>query len=268
MRVDDFFTLSKIFWTLVVPSNLLILLATLGVTMVLVGVWRPAILALLLGIGGLVIAGFSPLANYLVSPLEERFPPFVPDSRPVDGIILLGGSEVPDIAITRNVPAINDAGERVIVFSALARTYPEAQLVFSGGSGSLGDDAPMEGRAVREVFKDVGIDPERVLYEDRSRNTAENARFVRAKIDPKPGARWLLVTSAFHMPRAMGAFRAAGFPVIAVPVDYRTTGPEGLATPFLRASEGLDLTDIAAKEWVGLTAYYLTGRINVLFPAP
>ncbi|MDE1566659.1 YdcF family protein [Aquabacter sp. P-9] len=266
--MDDFFTLSKILWTLAVPSNLLLLLSAIGFVMLLVGVWRPAILALALGIGGQVVAGFSPLANYLVSPLEERFPPFVPDGKPVDGIILLGGSEVPDIALTRNVPAVNDAGERVIVFSALSRVYPEAQLVFSGGSGELGESAPMEARAIRAALKDVGVDPDRVLYEGRSRNTAENASFVRAMIEPKPGARWLLVTSAFHMPRAVGAFRAVGFPVIASPVDYRTIGPDGLGTPFLRAAQGLDLTDLATKEWVGLAAYYLTGRTTALFPAP
>lgn len=266
--MDEFFTLSKMLWTLAVPSNLFLVLSTIGVAMLLVGVWRPAILALALGVGGQVVAGFSPLANYLVSPLEERFPPFVADGRPVDGIILLGGSEVPEIALTRGVPAVNDAGERVIVFSALSRAYPEAQLVFSGGSGNLGEGGPMEARAIREAFKDVGIDPNRVVYEGRSRNTAENAAFVRAMIEPKPGARWLLVTSAFHMPRAVGAFRKVGFPVIASPVDYRTIGPDGLGAPFLRAAEGLDLTDLAAKEWVGLTAYYLTGRTNALFPAP
>lgn len=266
--MDDFFTLSKILWTLAVPSNLLIVLSAIGLVMLLVGVWRPAILALALGIGGQLVAGFSPLANYLVSPLEERFPTFVPDGRPVAGIILLGGSEVPHIALTRNVPAVNDAGERIIVFSALARTYPEARLVFSGGSGELGESAPMEAQATRMALKDVGVDPERVLYEGRSRNTAENASFVRAIIEPEPGARWLLVTSALHMPRAVGAFRAAGFPVTAAPVDYRTIGPNALDAPFLRAAAGLDLTDLASKEWVGLVAYYMTGRTSELLPGP
>ena len=265
--MDGFFLLSKVFWLLAAPSNALIFVAMIGLALLAVGVGRLGAGLISVAVIGQMVFGFSPLANYIVSPLEERFPPFVNDGRPVDGIILLGGAEVPDVALSRSIPALNDAGERIIAFSALARTYPEAKLVFTGATGALSETA-VEAQAVRYALEDVGIDPARVTFEARSRNTAENARFTRAMVQPEPGSRWLLVTSAFHMPRAIGCFRAAGFPVIAYPVDYRTIGQGGLNEPFTRAAQGQDLADLGTKEWIGLLAYYASGRIGNLFPSP
>ncbi|WP_029004514.1 YdcF family protein [Azorhizobium doebereinerae] len=266
--MDSFFTLSKLGWLLTAPSNLLVFGLVVGVLLRVADVRRPAFALVALATLGIVVFGFSPAANFLVSPLEERFPPYVDDGRPVDGIILLGGAEMPAVALARGMPAINDAGERMIAFAMLARTHPQARLVFSGGSADLEPGAGPEADAVRLALRDLGVDLARVTFERRARNTAENAAFTRALVEPAPGARWLLVTSAFHMPRAVGCFRAVGFPVTAYPVDYRTVSPKALDGPFLRVAQGLDLTDFAAKEWLGLLAYYLTGRIPVLFPAP
>lgn len=266
--MDDFFTLSRIFWGLAVPSNFLIFLAVLGLAFVAAGTRRLGIACVVLAVAGQIAAGLTPLPNHIVSPLEERFPPFVPDGRPVDGIILLGGAEVDDVALSRHMPAVNDAGERVIVFAALARQYPEASLVFTGAAQAFGESGATEVAAVGSALRDVGVDLQRVRFETHARNTAENASFTKAMVKPAPGSRWLLVTSAFHMPRAMGCFRAVDFPVVATPVDYRTIGPDALNGGFARASQGQDLTDVGAKEWVGLLVYYLTGRTNALFPAP
>ncbi|OYX13085.1 MAG: hypothetical protein B7Z15_08470 [Rhizobiales bacterium 32-66-8] len=265
--MDGFFLLSKVFWLLAAPSNALIFVAMIGLALLAVGLGRLGAGLISVAVIGQMVFGFSPLANYIVSPLEERFPPFVNDGRPVNGIILLGGAEVPDVALSRSIPALNDAGERIIAFSALARTYPGAKLVFTGATGALSQTA-VEAQAVRYALEEVGIDPARVTFEARSRNTAENARFTRAMVQPEPGSRWLLVTSAFHMPRAIGCFRAAGFPVIAYPVDYRTIGRGGLSDPFTRAAQGQDLADLGTKEWIGLLAYYASGRIGDLFPSP
>ena len=85
---------------------------------------------------------------------------------------------------------------------------------------------------------------------------------------PRPDERWLLVTSAWHMPRAVGVFRQAGFPVTAYPVDFRTGGRANVLRPFATLSEGLRRLDVAAKEWAGLVGYRLTGRTGELFPRP
>lgn len=266
----DFFSVSKVAWFVVSPSNAVVILVGIGFALLLLGARRWGLRMLGLGLAGLVILGLSPVANYLVSPLEERFPAFHDDGRPVAGVIILGGAELPDIGLARDTLAFNEAGERVMAFADLARRYPQARLAFVGGSGALLSTAPpdAESKMIRNNLAALGIDEARVEFEPKSRNTAENAAFARELLDPRPGERWLLVTSAYHMPRAVGCFRAVGFPVAAYPVDFRTVGPGRLNDFFSRVALGLDLTDIAVREWIGLAAYSATGKIDTLFPAP
>jgi uncharacterized SAM-binding protein YcdF (DUF218 family) len=150
----------------------------------------------------------------------------------------------------------------------LARRYPVARIVFSGGSGRLIYEGATEAELAARLFASFGIAKERIVLEDQSRDTEENARFTKALLQPKPGERWLLVTSAHHMPRSIGVFRAAGFPVEAYPVDYRTRGAIDVARPFATLGDGLRRTDTAAREWVGLLIYRATARTTELFPAP
>jgi uncharacterized SAM-binding protein YcdF (DUF218 family) len=104
--------------------------------------------------------------------------------------------------------------------------------------------------------------------EGRARNTIENAIYAKQLARPKLGERWLLVTSAYHLPRAVGAFRKVGFPVEAYPVDWRTRGVRDLLRPFWSVGDGLRRVDTAVREWVGLAAYWMTGRSSELFPGP
>jgi len=266
--MPSFFAVSKVLWFIASPSNLAVLLA---VAALLLCRWRRLSLTLLGAAAVLLVAlGFTPASNYLIAPLEDRFPLFREDGRPVDGIIVLGGSEVTDVGLARGVPAFDDGGERMIAFADLARRYPHARLAFAGGSSALlREGGGAESRMVRQSLPVLGIDPARVTFEDRSRNTQENAQFAKALLKPQPGERWLLVTSAWHMPRAVGCFRAAGFPVAAYPVDFRSPGPHGDMTVIRnRASENLFTADTAIREWVGLAVYFLTGKIPSLFPTP
>lgn len=265
--MDSFFAASKMFWFLVAPSNLLMLLGGLGLLLALAGVRRWGMGLLAVSIVGWGVIGFSPLSNYLLSPLEERFPLYRGDA-PITGVIILGGAEVADVGIARGVPAYANAGERAIAFGALARKYPDARLVFSGGNGKGNSETLTEARMTMIALPELGIAPERVEFESRSRNTAENALFSKELLKPRPGERWLLVTSAFHMPRAVGCFRKVGFDVIPYPVDFRTIGPDQLNETFSRTASGLDVADVSLKEWVGLVAYYLSGKTSALFPAP
>ncbi len=168
----------------------------------------------------------------------------------------------------RGEVALNEAAERMTVIAELARRFPNARIVFTGGSGRIIYDGVTEASLAARLFESFGIAKERIVLEDKSRDTDENARFTKELLDPKPGERWLLVTSAHHMPRSVGVFRAAGFPVEAYPVDFRTRGAVDLLRPFSNVGDGLRRTDTAAREWVGLVAYRLTGRTDALFPAP
>ncbi|WP_374250404.1 YdcF family protein [Xanthobacter sp.] len=266
--MDSFFAASKMFWFLVAPSNLLMLLGGLGLFLALASGRRWGLGLLAVSIVGWGVLGFSPVSNYLLNPLEERFPIYRGDE-PITGVVLLGGAEVPEVGLARGVPAFANAGERAIAFGALARKHPEARLAFIGGSGQLfSDGVASEARMMQMTLPDLGIAPDRVEYEVKSRNTAENAEFAKELLTPKPGERWLLVTSAFHMPRAVGCFRKVGFDVIPYPVDFRTAGPNQLNETFSRTAVGLDMADVSIKEWVGLVAYYLSGKTSALFPAP
>ena len=259
-----FFYLSKLVWLAVQPSSLIAILLAGGLVL---AVWRRRWGLRLAALGALayLLAGFSPLGHWLMIPLEDRFPR--PElTAPVDGIIVLGGAVDTLVSGGRGVTMLNEAAERLVEGAALARRFPRARLVFSGGAAEVLYQGTTEAAGARRLFARLGIAPERLVLEDRSRNTAENAAFTRELVQPEGDARWVLVTSAFHMPRAVGCFRAVGFEVMPWPVDYRTRGAADAWRLFPRASEGLRRVDLAAKEWAGLLAYYVTGRTEQLLP--
>ncbi len=261
------FALSKILGFFALPSNLLIVIALTGVLLMQTRV-RTLGLGLLVGaVLLLALIGLSPVGNALMLPLEERFPKWTGKGATPDGIVVLGGAVSPDVSAARKETALNEAAERMTAIAELARAYPKAPIVFTGGSGRLFGGAS-EADFVTGLFASFGIPPERVVLETNARNTVENAVNTKALVQPKAGERWLLVTSAYHMPRAVGIFRKAGFPIEAYPVDFRTRGRADLMEPFGSMAAGMARTDTAIREWVGLFIYWLSGRISELFPGP
>ncbi|MDQ0346224.1 YdcF family protein [Ancylobacter vacuolatus] len=262
-----FFYVSKVFWLVVAPSTLLTVLAVAGLALSLR--WHQLGMTLAtIGAVGLLLIGLGPFGRMLLVPLEGRFPPYVESGRQVDGIIVLGGSELPGISAARGQPSFQESAERILAMGELARLYPNARIVVAGGSGRLSDSPMQEADVVRMALPQIGLAEERVMFESASRNTAENARLAMALVKPAPGENWLLVTSAYHMPRAVGCFRAVGFPVTAYPVDFRTTGVPGYFRLFSSVAEGLSFFELALREWVGLAVYYFTGRIDSPLPGP
>ncbi len=263
-----FFYSAKIGWFLIQPSSLILLLilfsalllwtrwAWFGRRMVLLG-------ALLF-----LIAGLSPLGHIMYIPLEDRFERADLKNIKPDGIIVLGGAEETLIAEARNVPALNEAGERILETAMLAWRFPETRVVFTGGTANILYGGVSEADSARTHLTSLGLSADRLILEDKSRDTYENALYTRVLLAPKPGERWLLVTSAGHMPRAVGCFRALGFDVLPWPVDYRTRGKEDMMRMFDKPSQGLRRVDRAAREWIGILVYYVLGRTNSLFPAP
>jgi uncharacterized SAM-binding protein YcdF (DUF218 family) len=181
---------------------------------------------------------------------------------------VLGGAIDADLSVVHNTPVVRGAPDRIIVAAALARRYPTARVVFSGGSANLVSNDAREADFAGAIFESLGVDKSRLIMERASRNTQENAEFCKALVKPKEGERWVLVTSAFHMPRSVGLFRKAGFAVEPYPVDWRVGGSDDLMALSNVAVEGLGRTDLAIREWMGLIAYRLTGRIDELLPGP
>lgn len=262
-----FFILSKTLGVMMLPTNFLVLLGLLGVILLATRFVLLGRTLLVVSIMMLAICGFSPLGNLLLYSLESRFPPWDAAHGAPDGIIVLGGPIDPDLSVAHDTPVISSAPDRIVVAAELARKYPNARIVFSGGSADLISTDAKEGDFAVAIFEALGIDKARLTVERQSRNTYENAAFSKAVVAPKPGERWLLITSAFHMPRAIGLFRKVGFAVEPYPVDWRVgTGVDLFALS--QAAVGLARTDLAMREWIGLLAYRLAGRSDALFPGP
>ncbi len=225
-------------------------------------------------LGGLfafvVLLAVFPFEQIFSTWLENRFP--TPDAMPdhVDGIIVLGGGLNPVLSAARGRPAVNSSATRMTALIPLAKRYPNAKLVFTGGAGALLEQRFKEATYVREFYDEIGFDHRRITFEDQSRNTRENALFTKNLMEPKPGETWLLITSAFHMTRSVGCFRAVDWFVIPYPVDYHTTGKDWLNLSNLRFSVGAGLGGLSmvGHELVGLVGYRLSGWTAELLPHP
>jgi uncharacterized SAM-binding protein YcdF (DUF218 family) len=264
-----FFVLSKTLGLFTVPSNLMMALGLIGILLLFTRFRRLASWLIVTSLVLIVFAGYSPLGKILMLPLEQRFPPWDESRGPPDGIVVLGGVINPVISLARGVVALSRSAERITVTAELARRYPNARVVFAGGASSLDPKFPPEAPvAVKELIA-LGVAHDRITVDEQSRNTIENAVFSRLLANPKLGERWILVTSAAHMPRAIGVFRAAGFPIEAYPVNYQTIGDlRDDATDFQDLPGGLGMTDQAIHEWAGLVIYRLAGKTSELLPAP
>jgi uncharacterized SAM-binding protein YcdF (DUF218 family) len=261
-----FFVLSKLVWFVLSPVNLTILLALFAAVLAFTRLARLARWLGLVALAGLALMAFSPLPRLVMWPLENRFPQQDAAKGPVAGIIVLGGA----VGVARGDVVLTTAAARMTKAVELARLHLQAKLVFTGGAANLiSPVTKTEADGAKLLFEGLGLPSGRVVLEDRSRNTRENAIFTKALVEPRPGERWLLVTSAWHMPRSMGVFRKAGFAVEAFPVDYLTESelPEFVRVSG-RAPRGLSIADDGFKEWVGLVAYRLAGYTDALFPGP
>jgi uncharacterized SAM-binding protein YcdF (DUF218 family) len=262
-----FFVLSKTVALLLVPSNLLLIVGLAGLALLAA---RRRRLGRALSVASLALflaIGFLPVGYTLSYVLENRFPVWTPDHGAPDGIVVLGGVIAPRLSQVRGQVVLSGAAERVTIIAKLARDYPNAKIVFSSGDASLLGNEGAEADFIYPLLESFGVPRARVTIENKSRNTAENAAFTKALVKPRPGERWLLVTSAQHMPRAVGCFRRVGFPVEAYPVDWNTF-PRWRWFFNLGFSAGVNATDAAVHEWEGLFVYWLTGRTSELFPAP
>jgi uncharacterized SAM-binding protein YcdF (DUF218 family) len=260
---DLFFVASKLVWPLIRPETLF--MALLGLS--LFSSWRRrnrlARGSLGVAFTGLVILAIFPLGDLAFAPLEARYPAN-PEVGDVAGIIVLAGGEDADRSAAWEQFLLNEAGDRFLAAIALAHRFPKAKVLYAGGTARLLETRPQKTSVAEAFFIDAGISQDRVLFETRSRNTAENATFS-LEIARKAGpGRWILVTSAFHMPRAMAAFCTAGWTnLIPWPTDYRSGAfLDGIGW---NLADNLHDLNAGVKDWIGLLAYRLTGKINQIF---
>ncbi len=261
------FVFSKIFWWFAEPSNVFLALLLVAIALLWTK-WRRSARRLLTFLAAVVvILAVLPIGTWLIVPLESRFPQIREIPPSAVGLITLGGAVNQFMTVARDQTSLSGGVERLTEFIAIARRRPELLLVYTGGSGSLRRQDLKETLVVRRLFGEIGFDPARVVYEDQSRNTHENAVMTHALIRPEPDDLWVVITSAMHMPRAVGVFRKAGWKILPYPVDYKTDGT-GKYRYFQGFPSGFGKLGVALKEWVGLIAYRVLGRTDSLFPAP
>ena len=262
-----FFTVSKVFFFFAQPSSLTVILIAVGLAAGAVGLRRTGLWVG--GIGLLLLLGLTltPVGPALLTELENRFPLPAADGPPPEGIVLLGGFTDARLLGERGVIGLGEGAPAIFEVAEMARRWPQVPIVLAGGSNALiAKVDTTEAELMKRLLVAVGVEPRRLVLEESSRTTWENAIAARDLVRPQPGARWLLVTTAFHMPRAMAAFRAAGWTGIeARPAAYATTGRVGPRPPMLW---GLISTDMAVKEWFGIVGYRLTGRATEILPRP
>mgnify|MGYP003337561810 CR=1 FL=1 len=267
---EFWFVASKLFWTLVDPSSLLLSLWLVGAVLS----WSPwfrwgRVIVSLAALATLACAEL-PVGQLAVKPLEDRFAPLVNLPTKVDGILVLGGVIDDSVIGRRGVPrSLTAAGSpRLDAFLELSKRYPLARHVFTGGSIELINDRHTEADIVRRIFARIGLDTTRIIFEDKSRNTFENAQFSYVLLNPQPEEQWIMITSARHMPRAVGTFRRVGWRnIVPFPVDYATEEVPKFEPDFSLGAN-LDLLSQAVREYIGLGAYYALGRMDALFPGP
>jgi len=258
-----FFYLAKIGGFFLDPANL-----TVVAVAVLAGLawtrWARLARGLITALAAvLVVASFEPLSEAAITALETRFPRNPPLPAVVDGIVVLGGAIAPGRSARLDQPQLAGNAERLTAFLTLARRYPAARLVYTGGSGSLAEQRFKEADIARTLFADLGFPVRRIVFERESRNTYENAAFAKLVAEPAAGETWILVTSASHMPRAVGAFTRVGWRVLPYPVDYLMRGETRLGFDPQRAFR---IYGVVAHEIVGLLAYYVAGYSESLVP--
>ncbi len=260
------FLFGKAVWALLQPGNLLLLCLLAGFALLLFSRGRRGKALIGLAALGFLALAVAPVGPAMLLALEERFPRPAQLPEKIDGILVLGGAVDPRLSLAYGETVFNSSVARVLAGVALARRHPEAKLALIGGEGEFFPVGNPEARASLPFVLDEGIARSRVILEERSRSTHENAVFAQDLIHPRPGERWVLVTSAFHMPRAVASFRAAGWAVIPYPVDFKIDPATGLR-PGFNLLDGLSAATVAGKEWVGLLAYRLLGWTRELLPA-
>lgn len=207
-----------------------------------------------------------PVGAWAVNLLEDRFATVRDYREPIGGILVLGGTVSTVMTRERDQVSLGGSVERLSEFMRLAREFPQARRVYVGGQGRVFDRHPSEAEVAERFLRDMGLDTSTVWFEDRSRNTEEGAVMSFRHLQPGDEP-WVLITSARHMPRAVGLYRKAGWTVKPHPTDYMTL-PGGRISWTPKWPGGLGLTNEAVYEWAGLAFAWARGKIDKPFPGP
>ena len=262
-----FWVISKIFWLIASPNTSIFLVLLAGVSLLFFGREKLGEKLIVASTTLLFLISSLPVYQILLLPLENRFPIPKPLPEKVDGVIVLGGAEIPKLTQLRGQISLTDSVERLTTFVSLARKYSDAKFVYAGGQGAIMAQEYKSATTARLFFEQMGLDTSSVIFESQSRNTQENVENALQLAQPEKGENWVLITSAWHMPRSVGIFRKLNWQVIPYPVDFKTTGKLEMRISVPKFSAIASVSNVV-YEWIGLFYYWLMGRTSELFPRP
>lgn len=262
------FLLSKIAWLIVQPLSFVFGLLILGSAALVLKLRRLALVLLGLAAVILFVTLFTTAGTVALQRLENVFPKPGTDPGEVACMIVLGGAVETEVTTARGGVELTQAADRFVEMVRLARLFPTAKILVSGGDGSLGGNYEGDADVSARFFSNMGVDTSRLIRENTSRTTQENVANTQALAQNLGSSPCLLITSAFHMPRSVGLFHAAGIDVVPWLVDYRTSGTAAFSIDFTQPTANSQLTATAVREWLGLATYRALGRIAQIIPQP
>ena len=208
--------------------------------------------------------GAIPTGAFLIYQLEKNYYNQASLPNKIDGILILSGATRPYLTKVHNQVTIKSSGERLIESVVLIKKYPKAKVIFSGGSGTILDYEFTQAEAAKIFYQNLGINLYRINFEDKSRNTYENILFSKNIANPQVGENWVLITSAFHLKRAINISAKISWNLIPYPTDFNQ--PKKFNWKFeYNLLNNLVLFRQASHEWLGIIAYYLLGRTSKIF---
>ncbi len=256
------FYLSKILWFFINPFNLLILLFILIITLLFFFKKNKIIyFFLILNIFSFIIFAIFPFGNYLIFKLEKNYHSQFDFPNKIDGILILGGATNPYLSKEYNQINLNGSAERLVESVKLIKKYKNAKIIFSGGSGSINEPQLDHAKVAKKFFSQMGIDSNLIIFENKSRNTYENILFSKKIVAPKKNEKWIVVTSAFHMNRAIFIAEKYNWELTPYAVDF-TQSKKLFLRPNLNLLGNINTLQHGSHEWIGLIAYYLMGRTS------
>ena len=258
------FYLSKILWLILNPFNIFIFVTLLSIFLYFVKLRRLSLIIFLINFVFIALISFLPIGSYLIYNIEKEYHSYIKPPDQVDGILILGGATNPLLYNEYNQISLNGSSERLVESVFIIKKFDKAKVIFSGGSGILNRPDFDHAQVAKSFYKKIGIEIDKIIFEDNSRNTYENIIYSKKIANPKINENWLLITSASHMKRALLIADKNNWDLIPYAVDFKNI-KEFKLIPNLNLLSNLNSFQQGSHEWLGLVSYYLMGITDKVF---
>jgi len=258
------FYLSKILWLILSPFNIFIFITLLSIFLYFIKLRRLSLIIFLINFVFIALISFFPIGSYLIYNIEKEYHSNIKPPEKIDGILILGGATIPQLYNEYNQISLNGSSERLVESVFIIKKFDKAKVIFSGGSGIINRPDLGHSQVAKSFYEKIGIEIEKIIFEEESRNTYENIIYSKKIANPKINENWLLITSASHMKRALLIADKSNWKLIPYAVDFKNIKNFKLI-PNLKLLKNLNSFHQGSHEWLGLVSYYLMGRTDKVF---